>query len=67
MYFLSAETDNYLILMADTDKISDNFTFLYFIKFVTCSLCTVEGKKGEDVVSKYGYLLFQSSDKLCVC
>ena len=44
--FYSTDTD-YLFLMADTMKIIVNFTFLYFKKkFLTCSLCTPEGKKG---------------------
>lgn len=39
--FLSA--DNYPLLMVDTEKITDNFTFLYFKeKFITWSFCTPE-------------------------
>lgn len=31
--------DNYLLLMADTNKINNKFTFLYFkMKFITCSI-----------------------------
>ena len=42
-------------LLADANKITDNFTFLYFKKtFLTCSLCTPEGQKGQDVVNKDG-------------
>lgn len=42
--------------MSDIDKITDNFTFLYFKKtFLTCSLCAPEGQKGRDVVSKDGW------------
>lgn len=40
-------TDNYLLLMADPNKMSNNFIFLYFKnKFINCSFCTTEGKKG---------------------
>lgn len=40
-------TDNNLLLMADSDKITYNFTFFHFTKvFLTCRLCTPEGKKG---------------------
>ena len=41
--------------MEDTDKITDIFTFRRIQKFMTCSLCTPEGKDGEDVVSKDGW------------
>ena len=35
------------------DEITDNVAFVYFKnKFLTCSLCTPEGEKGTDVVSK---------------
>lgn len=38
----SANNDNYMFLIADTD----NFTFIYFKKkFISCSLCTPEGEK----------------------
>lgn len=40
-------TDDYLLLMADTDKITDNVIFLYFKKFLTCSLCTPEGMNAQ--------------------
>lgn len=40
-------TDDYLLLMADTDKITDNVIFLYFKKFLTCSLCKPEGIKAQ--------------------
>lgn len=45
-------TDDYLLLMADIDKTTDNFTLLYFKKVISCSFCTPEGEKGSDVVSK---------------
>lgn len=36
-------TNNYLILVANTNTITDNFTFFFFKKFVTSSfLCTPE-------------------------
>lgn len=45
--FLKPLINNYLLLMSDTDKITDNFTFLYFKKtFLTCGLCAPEGQKG---------------------
>lgn len=30
--FFETDTDNYLLFLADTDKITGNFTFLYFYK-----------------------------------
>lgn len=45
--FLSI-THKYLLLVADIDKTTDNFTFLFFKKkFITCRLCTPEGKKAQ--------------------
>ena len=41
--------------MANADNIMDSFICLYFNhRLVTCSLCTPEGEKGSDVVSKDG-------------
>lgn len=41
------------------DKITVYFTCLYLgNKFLTCSLCTPEGKKGRDVVSKDAWFLW---------
>ena len=41
-------TDILLLLLADTDKIADHVTFLYFKKkFIAWSVCTPEGKKHE--------------------
>ncbi len=38
---------NYLILVADADKITDNFTFLHFEKqFMPCSSSTPNTEKG---------------------
>ena len=46
--FLSADLDNYLLLMANTSKITNNITFLHLKnKFITCSLYTPEGKKAK--------------------
>lgn len=41
----STDTNNYLLLMASTDKIDNNFIFLYFNKFIKCIFCTPESKK----------------------
>lgn len=41
--------------MAENNKISVFLTFLYYKKtLLTCNLCSHEGKKGSDVVSKDG-------------
>lgn len=40
----------YLLLMVDTDKF-----ILHFKKFITCSLCTPEGRKGSEMLSKDGW------------
>ena len=57
--FYSADpiTDNYLFLMVDTDNTADNFILLYFKKevHITCSLCSPENEKAQDVVSKDGW------------
>lgn len=40
-------SDNHLLLMANTDKTTDHFIFLYFTKkLIACSLCTSESKTG---------------------
>lgn len=43
-------TNNYVLVMVDTDKITNNFTFLVFWKkeLITCSVCTADGKKVKD-------------------
>lgn len=47
-FFVSADTkkhNNYLLVMTDTLKITDHLKFFYSEKkFLTCSLCTPEGK-----------------------
>lgn len=44
-----------MLLMANTDKIDDNKSFL------TCRLCTLERRK-----TKTDYLIFHSSIKICL-
>lgn len=43
MHIFQLITKYYLFLMADTDKITDYFTFLYCTKRLTCSVCALEG------------------------
>lgn len=46
LYQLIQITDNHLLLLANTDTITENFTFLYLRKkFTTCSLCTPGGEE----------------------
>lgn len=47
-------TDNYIVLLANTDNITDNFTFLCFRQQFITFVCTPDGKKGKDVVRKDG-------------
>lgn len=69
-------TDDYLLLMADTDKITDNVIFLSFKKkFITCSLCTPEGIKAQmswvkvndlcSVARRFVVMKQQSELKMC--
>lgn len=55
IFFLSdTMTNNYQLLMADSDKITNNFTFLCFKELVTFSFCTSDGQKGLNEASKDG-------------
>lgn len=51
---------DYDLLMADTNKITDTFTWFFFSsklkKFLACSLCTLENKKGSDLMRKDGWM-----------
>lgn len=51
----SADTNNYMLLVADI------FTF-----FITCSLCTVEGKKGYDVMKTHTFSPLRTFVELAV-
>lgn len=48
--------------MADTDKLINNFAFLYFLKmFLTCRLFTPEGEEGSDVIYQYRVDFYQTN------
>lgn len=53
--------------MADTDQISNNLTFLYFIQkmFLTCSLCTSECLKTKLKWANRDDLRLHSTNKIC--
>lgn len=54
-FFSLQITNKNLLLLVYTDYIIDDFTLLYFNKkFLTCRLCTPEGNKGSDILSKDG-------------
>lgn len=62
----SADT-NYLLLLADTNNITEN-DFLYFQKkFITCSLCTPENDRLRCSEQRWIILIFHSSNKTFLC
>ena len=67
-FFSLQITNKNLLLLVYTDYIIDDFTLLYFNKkFLTCRLCTPEGNKGSDILSKDGWFnILHSSSPLCL-
>lgn len=49
IFFLSQYANNNCrFIMVDTNKIKDNFTFMYSRKIIICQLCRPEGEKSTD-------------------
>lgn len=63
----SADTNDYLLLLADTNNITEN-NFLYFQKkFITCSLCTPENDRLRCSEQRWIILIFHSSNDTFLC